>query len=543
MIVAVTLVALALIGAPLFVIVGLVTGVSFWEFTDDIHKFSDFGHLVEPLEELLGKDSFLAIPLFIASGAIMTAGGLAKRLTDVAQAALGWMPGGMGITAVMSCMAFAAISGSSPVTLIAVGSIMYPAMVKARYPDNFSLGLVMTAGSLGCLVMPALILLIYAISVSGAGAASVDPSDMFIAALVPALGIAMLLSLYSVWVGLKIPREKVPFTWPRFFEGLKGLGRATMDGIWALLLPVIVLGGILWGFYPPFQAGAVAVVYSLIVTTVIYRELDLKGLILELAEAGKLMGMLILIIGLAFGLNKFLALIEVEKWFVALIEDWNLGPIGFMLLVNVVLIVLGALMDSISATLIFAPLLAPIAVTYYGMDPLHFGVVFVVNMEIGYLAPPVATNLFVAAALFKKPFGQVCRAILPGLGITCAALVLFMYVPTCSKGLINYKCDLPVWESFPWNGESAPQCASAANKVDIGQLNENAEENLEEDSKKLNQQTDDEYYFGTGGGTDDPSAPDFNDDDDDDGVKDDDDDGAKDDDEDDDGDEEYDAPL
>lgn len=531
MTVVVTLLALALIGAPLFVIVGLVTGVSFWEFTSDIHKFSDFGHLVEPLEELLGKDSFLAIPLFIASGAIMTAGGLAKRLTDVAQAALGWMPGGMGITAVMSCMAFAAISGSSPVTLIAVGSIMYPAMVKAKYPDNFSLGLVMTAGSLGCLVMPALILLIYAIAVSGAGAGSVDPSDMFIAALVPAIGIAMLLSAYSIFVGFRIPREKIPFTWPRFVDGFIGLIRATIDGIWALLLPVLVLGGILWGFYPPFQAGAVAVVYSLIVTTLIYRELDVKGLILELAEAGKLMGMLILIIGLAFGLNKFLALIEVEKWFVSLIEDWNLGPVGFMLLVNVVLIVLGALMDSISATLIFAPLLAPIAVNYYGMDPLHFGVVFVVNMEIGYLAPPVATNLFVAAALFKKPFGQVCRAILPGLGITCAALVLFMYVPTCSKGLVNYKRDQPIWESFPWDGKRSEQSVAAGDKVDIGKLNEDAEKDLEQESKKLNQQTDDEYYFGTGsgGGTKDPSAPDYDDDDDDtDGGSDDD---------------EYDVPL
>ena len=502
MIVVATLLGLALIGAPLFVIVGMVTGVSFWEFTSNIHKFSDFGHLVEPLEELLGRDSFLAIPLFIASGAIMTAGGLAKRLTDVAQAALGWMPGGMGITAVMSCMAFAAISGSSPVTLIAVGSIMYPAMVKARYPDNFSLGLVMTAGSLGCLVMPALILLIYAIAVSGGGESGVDPSDMFIAALVPALGIALLLSVYSIVVGLRIPREKLPYTRERFIAGLKGFGHAVFEGIWALMLPVIVLGGILWGFYPPFQAGAVAVVYSLVVTTVIYRELTLKGLILELAEAGKLMGMLILIIGLAFGLNKFLALIEVEKWFIALINDWELGPVGFMLLVNVVLIVLGALMDSISATLIFAPLLAPIAVNYYGMDPLHFGVVFVVNMEIGYLAPPVATNLFVASALFKKPFGQVCRAIMPGLGIICAALVLFMYVPTCSKGLVNYKCDLPIWESFPWNGERAPQCKSAGERVDIGKLNENAGKDLLEDSKQLNEQSDEDYY-GVGKDTDD----------------------------------------
>jgi hypothetical protein len=150
-------------------------------------------------------------------------------------------------------------------------------------------------------------------------------------------------------------------------------------------------------------------------------------------------------------------LINVDEKFIELIKDWDLGPVGFMLLVNLVLVVLGALMDSISATLIFAPILAPIAVEHYGIDPLHFGVVFVVNMEIGYLAPPVATNLFVASALFKKPFGQVCRAILPGLALTCASLVMFMYVPTCSKGLTNIQRDQPIWESFPWDGKPAEQ--------------------------------------------------------------------------------------
>lgn len=486
-----TLLLLALIGAPLFVIVGIVTGVSFFEYTNAIDGFYAFGNLIEPLEELLGKDAFLAIPLFIASGAIMTSGGLAKRLVDIYRAGLGWMPGGLGISAVMSCMAFAAISGSSPVTLIAVGSIMYPAMVKSRYPDNFSLGLVMTAGSLGCLVVPALVLLVYAIAVSSVSKGSVDPGDMFIAAMVPAFLIAMLLCFYSWWVGRKIPGPRDPFSWA-------GLGAAVWEGIWALLLPVIVLGGILFGFFPPFKAGAVAVVYSLVVTLFIYRELDVSGMVQALADAGKLMGMLILIIGLAFGLNKFLALIEVEKVLATAIEDWGLGPVGFMLLVNVVLIVLGALMDSISATLIFAPILAPIAVTQYGIDPLHFGVVFVVNMEIGYLAPPVATNLFVASALFKKPFGQVCRAIMPGLGITCAALLVFIYVPTLSKGLVNIKRDQPVWESFPWDGVASEQAQQAGPSYDLDELSREAsDEALDEATGDggLNTQTDDEYYF------------------------------------------------
>ncbi len=501
--------ALALIGAPLFILVGIATGVGFWEYTDQFKHFSDLGELVEPLDNLLGRDPFLAIPLFIASGAIMTAGGLAERLVNVARAALAWLPGGLAVASVASCMFFAAISGSSPVTLIAVGSIMYPALVKSNYPDNFSLGIVMTAGSLGCLVPPALAILIYAIAITGKGA--VDPSDMFLAAIIPAALIAFVLSLYSVIIGLRVPGERPTFSWSE-------LGRATLDGVWALLLPVIVLGGIYGGFYAPFKAGAVAVVYALVVTMFIYRELTLRTAIDALAEAGKLMGMLILIIGLAFALNLLFGHVKIEDRVSELLADWQLGPIGFMFLVNIVLIVLGALMDSISATLIFAPILAPIAVGQYGMDPIHFGVVFVVNMEIGYLAPPVATNLFVASALFKKPFGQVCRAILPTLAITCVALTLFMYVPTCSKGLVNLKRGQDIWQSFPWDGEPAPQTTASGTGIDLEKMSDDSIKDTE-DAAKLNELSDDDYYGpakNKAGGAGDGGADDGDDDDDDD---------------------------
>jgi C4-dicarboxylate transporter DctM subunit len=441
------LAALAAIGVPLFVIIGAVTALVWALYSGEISSFSDLTRLIEPMESLATKDEFLAIPLFVASGAIMTKGGIAVRLVAVMRAALGWMPGGLAVASVAACMFFAAISGSSPVTLIAVGSIMVPSMIQARYPENFALGMVMTAGSLGCLVPPSISMLIYAISVSGVSG-NVDPSDLFLAGLVPAVAIAGALALYSVWVGRKIPGPREPFSW-------RGLGRATYDGIWALALPVLILGGIYGGLYTPSRAGAVAVLYALFVTMFIYREMDWRGAIKALSEAGRLMGMLVLIIGLAFGLNEFLADIQIDEVLKDLVVEWDLGPVGFMLVVNAVLIILGALMDSISATLIFAPMLAPIAVDHYGMDPLHFGVVFVVNMEIGYLMPPVATNLFVAAATFKKPFGQVTRAVLPTLGITIAALVVFMYVPTCSKGLVNLQRDVALWEDFPWNGKPA----------------------------------------------------------------------------------------
>lgn len=466
------LAALAAVGVPLFVIIGVITALVWLLYSGEIESFSSLTRLIEPMESLATKDEFLAIPLFVASGAIMTSGGIAVRLVAVMRAALGWMPGGLAVASVAACMFFAAISGSSPVTLIAVGSIMVPSMVNARYPENFALGMVMTAGSLGCLVPPSISMLIYSISVTGV-AGTVEAGDLFLAGLVPAVTIAGALAVYAFWVGRKVPGERERFSW-------KVLARASYDGIWALMLPVLILGGIYGGLYTPSRAGAVAVVYSLFVTGFIYRELDFKAVIKALAEAGKLMGMLILIIGLAFGLNEFLAIIQIDEVLKQLVVDWDLGPVGFMLVVNAVLILLGALMDSISATLIFAPMLAPIAVGHYGMDPLHFGIVFVVNMEIGYLMPPVATNLFVAAATFKKPFGQVTRAVLPTLGITIAALVMFMFVPTCSKGLVNLqRPGVAFWEDFPWDGKPAalvdqPGLPGAGDDApaDLNELNE-----------------------------------------------------------------------
>lgn len=485
---------LALIGAPLFVIVGAATAAAFWTMTDLVHSFSQLGGwLIDPFESLMGRDQFLAIPLFIASGALMTEGGMARRLVEVARAALGWLPGGLGIAAVWACMVFAAITGSSPVTLIAVGSIMYPAMVKERYPENFSLGLIMTAGSLGCLLMPSLVLMIYSLAVTGTGQAAVDGVDMFIASALPAGVLAIILSLYSGVVGARQGlREDF---------SLERLITAVREGVWALLLPVLIVAGIYTGKFPPFKAGAVAFFYALIVTTVIHRELTMPKVLLALANAGRLMGMLILIIAFTFGINKLIPALGVEESLTQLLTDYEIGPIGFMLIVNLLLIIFGALMDSVSATLVFAPILAPIAVKTYGIDPVHFGVVFVVNMEIGYLAPPVATNLFVASALFKKPFGQVSRAVLPGLALTTLALVVFMFVPTFSKGILNLKRGQDFYESFPWDGK-ARHAAAADDPLDLGHLTEEAKKAADKEQANLNAQGD-AYYFGGG---EDPGA-------------------------------------
>jgi C4-dicarboxylate transporter DctM subunit len=449
----VAILALVGMGSRLFVIVGAATALCFLLWAGDAEPLVQLDRIVTKMEGLTTKNVFLSIPFFIASGAIMTRGGIATRLTDLARAAVGWLPGGLAVASVIACIVFAAISGSSPVTLVAVGAVMFPALVKSGYPTPFSIGILASAGSLGCMIPPAIAMLIYSISVQGS--AAVDPSDLFFAGLVPALFIAALLAGYSVWIGLKVPGSRQPWDAPQLWKALRGAG-------WALTLPALVLGGIYGGVFTPTEAGAMAFAAAILISCFVHRDVPLKALPAILAEATTLIGSLILIVVLAFGLNDFLAEIDapgrIREW----VESANLSAWQFLLLVNVILIVLGALMDSVSATLVFAPIFAPVAIQHYGIDPIHFGIVFVVNMEIGYLAPPVATNLFVAAAIFRQPFGLVAKAILPTLGIVCAALVVLMYVPTLSKGPLNLREGQAFYEPFPWVPEAPAEEARPA---------------------------------------------------------------------------------
>ncbi|HEY1087033.1 MAG TPA: TRAP transporter large permease subunit, partial [Archangium sp.] len=437
---------LLLLGARLFVVVGIATMLCFSLILGEGLDPDKLVRIVNKMEGLTTKNVFLSIPMFVAAGTVMTRGGMAARLIRIATAFVGFLPGGLAIASIVACMIFAAISGSSPVTLVAVGTVMFPALVAAKYPRDAAMGLLMTAGSLGCLLPPSIAMLIYAISVSGSS--GVDPADLFLAGSVPALAISGLLAVYAFVVGKKsgAPRSA--------FSGKEVMG-AMRDGGFALLLPFIVVGGIYSGQFTPTEAGAVALMYSVVVCTLVHREMNLKQLSAAFSESAILIGSLILIVVLAFGLNDFLAEIEAADRMGTYLREAGLSPFAFLLVVNVALIGIGALMDSVSATLIFAPLLAPIAVGVYGIDPVHFAVVFVVNMEIGYLMPPVATNLFVGAAIFKEPFGRVANAVLPTLGIVCAALVALMYVPTISTGALALKNGRPIYSPFPWNGKTA----------------------------------------------------------------------------------------
>lgn len=454
------LAAMVGLGSPLFVIIAVLAALSFLLYGDDYtisscatlsrESICGFETFPSKMADLSSKPVLLAIPFFVVSGSIMSAGDIANRLVGFARALVGWLPGGLAIATVGGCIFFAAISGSSPVTVIAIGSMMYPALTKAGYREEFSMGLVTTAGSLGILIPPSIPMLVFAIV---AGAASpIDIGELFMAGVMPGVLIGGLLSVYAMVVAGRTVKERDKFD-------LKRVYRSFLDGFWAISLPGIILGGIYTGLFTATEAAAVSVVYALLVEVYIHRTLSWPQIPKVLSESAVMMGTLLIIMALAFGLNDFL----VEQQVPQLAVDWILGmeltPIQFLLMVNLFLLVVGALMDSISAILVIAPLLTPIAATL-GIDPIHMGVIFIVNLEIGYLTPPIGINLFVASAAFGKPMGTVIKSVLPFIGLMFVGLGIVTYVPTVSLGVVNVLLrDKPMYESLPEAkppGESGP---------------------------------------------------------------------------------------
>lgn len=438
------LAAMIALGMPLFVIIGVLAALAFWQLGEDFDGLNTLDVFSDEVTKLTNKNVLLAIPFFVASGAIMSAGSIASRLVAFARALVGWMPGGLAIATVWACVFFAAISGSSPVTVIAVGSMMYPALLKSGYERRFSLGLLSSAGSLGILIPPSIPMLVYAI-VAG-GRKPLDVSELFLAGVIPGLLIGVLLSAYSFFTGLKQgARDKFTSSdvWTKFTEGF-----------WAISLPFVILGGIYSGVFTPTEAAAASVVYALVVEILIHREITIFDLPKVLTDACVTMGTILIIMALAVSLNIFLVEEMIPNRVVAWIQSMDLSPIGFLLIVNLFLLIVGAVMDSISAILIIAPLLAPIAYEL-GLDPVHLGVIFIVNLEIGYLTPPIGINLFVASSVFKRPMGEVARGVLPFIGLMAIGLGIVAYVPTVSMGPVNvFLRDKPFYEPFPGTEDS-----------------------------------------------------------------------------------------
>ncbi len=446
------LAALLFLGQPLYVVIGALTMYLLY-FGGVFTEFRFLTSVIEQTRALADQPVLLAIPFFVISGALMTEGDIAKRLISFAQAMFGFLPGGLAISTVFACVFFAAISGSSPVTVIAIGSIMYPALIKRSYPDDFASGLVTSAGSLGILIPPSIPMIVYAIvdptgmkdpvgySIASAGGGDSSVKDLFIAGMGPGLLIGLVLAGYALYIGNKFKVDKTPFSGRRVWI-------AFQDGFWALNLPVIILGGIYSGIFTPTQAAAVAVIYAAIVEFFVHKSLKIEDIPRVFTESALLMGSLLIIMALALGFNLYLDRAKIPEAAVEMILDMDLSIITFLLIVNVLLIVVGFFMDILSAILILVPLLAPIGFGL-GIHPLHLAVVFIVNLEIGYLTPPIGLNLFVASTLFKKGIGQMVRAVLPFVGLMAICLMLVTYVPTISLGLVSVSKGGPFFVGFP----------------------------------------------------------------------------------------------
>ncbi len=366
----------------------------------------------------------LAIPFFILAGALMTTGGVAKRMIAFANALVGHFRGGLAMAALLACALFAAVSGSSPATVVAVGSIMIGGMARSGYTREFAAGLICNAGTLGILIPPSIVMVVYgAVTETSIG-------DLFIAGVVPGL---MLTAMLMIAVAILARRLNLPRQPRADWRTVLKTGR---DAIWGLLLVLIILGGIYRGVFTPTEAAAVSAVYAFVIAVFVYRDVRLGAVPRVLADAAKVTAMLMFIIGNAYLFAFVLTTEQVPQTMLEWITDLGLPSWAFLIVVNVLLLAAGSFMEATSVVLIFAPILFPIA-TALGIHPVHLGIVMTVNMEIGMITPPVGLNLFVTSGVSQLPVTKVIGAALPWLVVLLAALVVVTYVPWVSLVLLE----------------------------------------------------------------------------------------------------------
>ena len=409
--------AVLLLGLPIFAALAfsVILAIQFFGNTDPV---------IVPMRMFSGMNNFslMAIPFFILAAELMRIGGLSERLIDLAKALVGWVPGGLAAATVLSCLFFGSISGSSPATVVAIGSIMFPALVAAGYDKRFAIGVIATAGTLGPIVPPSIALIIYG-SVTGTSV-----GRLFAAGLLPAILIASLLIAYCiVYASFKGYGRST-------FPSLREIGSALKAAAWGLGLPFILLGGIYSGVFTPTESAAVACMYGLFVGMVVYRKIDLKNLLSTLSSAGLMSASLLLITAGASAFSWLLAITGAPTQLAGEVLSWTDDPIQVMALFNVVMIVAGFFLDSASAIIVLSPLLQPIA-AQVGVDSTHFGVITLINFSVGMITPPVGLNLFVAMAISRMTLPEVFKACLPLIGLMLLSLVIITYVPWFSTYL------------------------------------------------------------------------------------------------------------
>ena len=413
------LIALMLTGMPISISLGLTVLTFLFTMTD------------VPLESValklftgIEKFEIMAIPFFILAGTFLTHGGVAKRMIRFATALVGHWHGGLALGGVVACALFAAVSGSSPATVVAIGSIIIPAMVKQGYPNKFGTGVIATAGALGILIPPSIVMVIYAVSTNS------SIGRLFIAGIIPGILLALLL-LFVTWA---VAKKR---NYPRLPKAsFKELLLAFRESVWGLLLIVVVIGGIYTGIFTPTEAAAMSAAYAFFVSVFVYKDLTLKQVPKVLLDSANLSAMILYIITNAVLFSFLLTSEQIPQSLAAWINEMGLSPWMFLVVVNILLLIAGNFMEPSSILLITAPILFPVAMKL-GIDPIHLGVLMTVNMEIGMITPPVGLNLYVASGISGMGLTETTKAAAPWILVMIAFLLLITYVPIISLWLPN----------------------------------------------------------------------------------------------------------
>lgn len=421
------LLAAALVGAPLFAIIAAGALLGFHA------EGIDLSVVAIELYRLAEMPILLAIPLFTFAGYLLGESRSPARLVQLTRVFLGWMPGGLAIVALVACALFTAFTGASGVTIVALGALLYPALRQAGYAERFSLGLITTSGSLGLLFAPSLPLILYGVVAQQLGVGEpVRINDLFLAGVLPGVLMVVLLSLYSAWSG----RALQPTVAAMKGFSPRAAWTALRDSMWELPLPVLVLGGIYGGWFAVSEAAAVTALYVLMVVVGIRREVSLRKLAAVMRDSMVLVGGVLIILAVSLASTNYIIDTELPTRLFELIRAHVQNKWSFLILLNLFLLVLGMMLDIFSALVIVVPIILPIAVGY-GIHPIHLGVVFLANMQLGYFTPPVGMNLFIASYRFEKPILQLYRATLPFFVLLLAAVLLITYWPGLSLYLLE----------------------------------------------------------------------------------------------------------
>ena len=411
------LVLLMLTGMPISISLGL-TVLTFLFTMTDVPIASVALKLFTGIE----KFEIMAIPFFILAGNFLTHGGVARRMINFATAMVGHWHGGLGLAGVMACALFAAVSGSSPATVVAIGSILLPAMIKQGFPDRFGAGVITTSGALGILIPPSIVMVMYSV------ATNTSVGQLFMAGVIPGLLLAGFLGFTTWWRARKNNYPRMPKA--SFMERWK----AFRESVWGLLLIVVVIGGIYTGIFTPTEAAAMSAVYAFLVAVFVYKDMNLRQIPKILLDSANMSAMLLYIITNAVLFSFLMTSEQIPQTMAEWMVGQGMGPILFLLMVNVLLLLAGNVMEPSSIVLIFAPILFPMAM-HLGIDPVHFGILIVVNMEVGMCHPPVGLNLYVASGITKMGITELTKAVWPWLLTMLVFLALVTYVPAISLWL------------------------------------------------------------------------------------------------------------